>query len=939
MKDYKTTLNLPKTNFSMKGNLSKKEPFILKKWNDNNIYSLIKKQNIGKKKFFLNDGPPYANGNIHIGHAINKILKDIVIKFKTLSGFDTYYTPSWDCHGLPIEHKVEKTIKKENILITKKEFRIKCRNYAQSQVNNQKLEFIRLGVFGDWENSYLTMNFKNEANIARTLMKMFKYGYVYQDFKPVHWCINCKSALAEAEVEYHNKLSNSIIIKFKLAHNINFWNQIFKNDHNQDIHLVVWTTTPWTLPASQAIALNPNFKYQLIQTNNNLFIISEKSVPDTMNKMGIQKWKKIHIFLGKNISNLKVIHPFLNTTIPVILADHVTQELGTGIVHTAPEFGQDDYYACKKNNINFTPTIDKKGHFLNNIHPKLNNINIFKSIKIVIKLLNNNNALLHSEKLVHSYPYCWRHKTPIISRATQQWFININHNNLRNRCIKYIQEVKWIPHWSKNRMIEMIINRPDWCISRQRTWGVPIPIFIHRKTGKLHPDTIKLSQKIIQNIETNGIQAWFDITEKSFLGELFKQYKKVTDVIDVWFESGSIQLSNIYNKIQHQHNNISDLYIEGLDQHRGWFMSSLIISAAISNQTPYKKVITHGFVVDKNKKKMSKSIGNTVHPSEVINTLGSDILRLWTASTNYSKEMSISQETLIHISDYYRRIRNTARFLLANLHEFNPENDLINAKNMIILDKWAIGKALHIQKKIIKSYKNYNFHDVIKYLMNFCSLDMGTFYLEIIKDRQYTTQKNSIARRSCQTAMYLILTAFVKWITPILPFTSDELWEYIPGTNKNKFVFLELWSNQLFDLNHKDTMNHEYWNQLLIIKTEVNKALEHARQNKIIRKSLEAHMTLYVNETIKCNLKLLNKELKFLFITSKVEIKNFYEAPKDAFQSETITNFKTIIKKMNGIKCPRCWHIITKIKNNKNHEICKRCILNTIGPGELRQFL
>lgn len=607
MKNYKETLNLPYTDFPMRGHLLKKEPHILKIWNENDIYFLIKEKKSGNNKFFLQDGPPYANGHIHIGHAVNKILKDIIIKSKTLSGFDVYYTPSWDCHGLPIEHKIEKNINNQNNIITKKEFRIKCRNYAQMQVNNQKSEFVRLGIFGDWKNSYLTMNFKNEANIIRSLMKMIKKGYIYKDFKPVHWCTSCRSALAEAEVEYYEKMSISVLVKLQLTQKstISFLSLILNNTipvNIQKIYLTIWTTTPWTLPASQAITLHPDFEYQIVQIENYCLIISKTLVRKTMKKIGITTWKILKTISGTKFLTLKVYHPFLNITIPIILATHVTQELGTGAVHTAPEFGQDDYLACKKNNIHPTKTINGRGYFLQNIHPELNGINIFKSTSIIIKLLKENNTLLHNEKFVHSYPHCWRHKTPVISRATQQWFINIDHNDLRNRCIKYIQKVHWIPNWSKNRMIDMITCRPDWCISRQRTWGVPIPIFVHKKTGKLHPDTFIISEKILKKIEKYGIQAWFDIKIDSILGNESGQYNKIEDIIDVWFESGSMQLSNIY-KEEKQHNNISDLYIEGLDQHRGWFMSSLIISSAINYQAPYKTVITHSFVVDENKKK------------------------------------------------------------------------------------------------------------------------------------------------------------------------------------------------------------------------------------------------------------------------------------------------------------------------------------------------
>lgn len=937
MTNYKETLNLPKTKFSMKANLPKKELSILKKWNENKIYFLINQNKAHKKNFFLNDGPPYANGNIHIGHAVNKILKDIIIKYKSLSGYNIYYTPSWDCHGLPIEHQIEKKNKYVNQEFTKKNFRDECRKYALKQVNLQKSDFIRLGIFGDWENSYLTMNQKNEANIVKSLIKMVELGYIYKDFKPVHWCINCQSSLAEAEVEYQKKSSISIIIKLKLINKNIILKSFNINSLNKEIYLTIWTTTPWTIPACKAIAIHPNLQYQLIDIENCILIISQNLVHNTIKKIGIKQWKILYTISGEKLLNTKFLHPFLNIHIPTILGEHVTQNLGTGAVHTAPEFGHDDYYVCKKNNINFEKTIDGKGNFKKHIHPKLNGINIFNSIPIILELLKNNNSLLNNEKFIHNYPYCWRHKTPIISRATQQLFININHKNLRQRCIEYIQTVAWIPKWSKKKMIDMITCRPDWCISRQRIWGVPIPLFIHKKTGKFHPNTSKFSKKIIQNIENHGIQSWFDIDKKSLLGKNHSEYKKIEDVIDVWFESGSIKISNIYNKIK-QKNDISDICIEGLDQHRGWFMSSLIISTATNNQTPYKTVITHGFVVDEYRKKMSKSIGNTINPTDIVNTLGADILRLWTASTNYSKEMSISKNTLAHISDYYRRIRNTARFLLANLHEFNPKKNCIPSHKMIKIDKWAISQTLYIQKKIISCYKKYEFHEIVKYIMNFCSINMGSFYLEIIKDRQYTTKSNSISRRSCQTAMYLILNAFIKWIAPILSFTADEIWSHLPK-NKNDSVFLEKWSNDLFHISNLETMNDDYWNQLLTIKNEVNKALEEARKNKILGNSLDASIVLYVDNQTEYNLKLLENELKFLFIVSEVKIKKFKKSVHHTLSNNILKNFNIHIKKMHGNKCPRCWHIISTLKTAQNSELCTRCILNTIGPGEIRKFL
>ncbi|HXK00313.1 MAG TPA: isoleucine--tRNA ligase, partial [Buchnera sp. (in: enterobacteria)] len=833
MNNYKFTLNLPITPFSMKGNLSKKEPSTIKKWKNDNLYQLIRITKKGKKKFFLHDGPPYANGNIHLGHAVNKILKDIIIKSKNMSGFDAPYTPAWDCHGLPIEHKVEKIIGKPGEKVSYKEFRLYCRKYAEKQVKKQKKDFIRLGILGNWENSYLTMDFKNEANVIRSFSKIIKNGYIYKDFRPVHWCLNCSSSLAEAEVEYFNKKSDSIIFMLQTI-NVNLIKEIFNlNTTLKKYNILLWTTTPWSLPACRAITLHPDFDYQLIETKDNTIIIAKNLVKKTMQKIGILKWKIIGTVIGKKLEYLEFSHPFLNFNVPIILAQHVTEDIGTGAVHTAPDYGQDDYNVSKKYRIQLTNIIDSKGYFKKNIHPELNNLNIFQSNNTIIQILHKKKILLYKSNILHSYPHCWRHKTPIISKATPQWFFKIDHINLRKKSIKEIQNVTWVPNWGKTRMESMIANRPDWCISRQRTWGIPITLFIHKKTGDLHPNTIFLIEKIAKKIELEGIQIWWDLK----LTDLIEtnnadQYKKILDVLDVWFESGSIQISKIYtdDKII---NNQANLYLEGSDQYRGWFMSSLILSMAISEKSPYHEIVTHGFTVDDNKRKMSKSIGNTISPISIVETLGADILRLWVASTDYSKDMFISREILQQSSDYYRKIRNTARFLLANLNKFNPKKDFINFENMIHLDQWAVSKTLETQKNIIYLYNNYKFHELIKTLIHFCSIEMSSFYLDIIKDRLYTTKYKSHSRKSGQTAIYLILQAFIRWIAPILSFTADEIWQYLPGKH-NKYVFTEEWFSNLFDLDDNQLFNHQYWNELIMIKNEVNHVLEQARLNKKI---------------------------------------------------------------------------------------------------------
>lgn len=940
MNDYKKTLNLPRTMFSMRGDLLKKEPKILKNWYENNLYQLIRKKNKHKKIFFLHDGPPYANGNIHIGHAVNKILKDIIIKSKNMSGFDAPYIPSWDCHGLPIEQKVEETSKLSQKKVSTLDFQKKCREYAQNQVEKQKKDFIRLGVIGDWENAHLTMNFKNEANIIRTLSKIIKKKYLYRDFKPIYWCLQCTSSLSDAEIEYSKKKSDSIIVGFKSV-NREIIKRLFhcQNLNTKAIYLLVWTTTPWTLPSSKAISIHPNFEYQLIETKNWNLIIAKELVQNVLNILKVKEWTEINCIQGKLLENIKFLHPFFeNVNVPIILGKHVTLESGTGAVHTAPDHGIDDYIISQKYNIKTSNLVDFKGDYISDIHPKLNGLNVLKCNSIIIELLIKNNTLFHHAFLTHSYPHCWRHKSPVIYRATPQWFIKIDQKKLRYKLLKETKRVRWVPEWGESRMMEMIKKRPDWCISRQRKWGVPMSIFIHKKTGKIHPNTVFLMEQVAKKVELKGIQAWWNITLKEILGQEDESYEKILDVLDVWFDSGNTHTSIEYENKKNTKKN-ADMYLEGSDQHRGWFMSSLIISTLIHEKAPYSEVLTHGFVVDGNGQKMSKSIGNTISPNDIVNTLGADILRLWVASSNYSNDLSISNEILKNSSDIYRRIRNTARFMLANIYDFNPKEDIVLKDNMILLDQWAIGQTKIVQEEIIKYYNNYNFHAVVKRLMYFCSIEMGSFYLDIIKDRQYTLKFNSQERRSSQTAMYYIINSLVRWIAPILSFTADELWSYLPENN-SQYVFMEEWFEKLFDLNQDKLFNHQFWDQIIQIKHEINKFLEEEIKNKTINNSLEASIVLYVSPELLGKLEILGQEIKFIFLTSHVTVKLYNNAPKNVKKSANLRHLKVFIEKFNGEKCPRCWHYFTPTKNHvKNSGICNRCILNTIGNGEKRIFI
>ncbi|QJC35964.1 isoleucine--tRNA ligase [Enterobacteriaceae endosymbiont of Donacia cincticornis] len=925
----KFRLNLPKTKFPMKANLVTNELIILKQWEKDNLYkNILNQKKQKKKKFILHDGPPYANGNIHIGHAFNKILKDIILKSKNMDGYYTLFIPGWDCHGLPIEQKVEKILKNKNKNVSKKQFRIECRKYALKQISKQKKDFIRLGILADWLHPYLTMDFKTEANIVRTLGSIIKNNYVYKGEKPVYWCIKCISSLAEAEVDYVKKKTLTCYVKFTIASNDFFKKTLnLKIKNNNNISFLIWTTTPWSIPANQAIVINPRIYYQLIKINDDIIIIAKNLVNIIMNKTKIINWKILGEIKGENFKNLLIYNPFNNNISHLIINNYASEKSGTGIVHIAPNHGLDDYNICYQHNIKLMKNIiNKKGFFIKGIHPKLNNINVFYSEKIILDILKKKGSLFLVDDYIHKYPYCWRHKIPIIYISTPQWFISINQN-FKQKIKQSIKKVKWIPDWGYKRMSIMLDKRPDWCISRQRLWGIPIPLFIHKKTQKIHNNSLEFIEKIACIIEKKGIQAWWDLDIKKFLGNDYIYYEKVTDTLDVWFDSGSTY-NSIINQIKEFKNNIIDMYLEGTDQYRGWFISSLIISLIIHHRPPYKTVISHGFTVDSKGKKMSKSLGNIIKPQDIITNLGSDILRLWVASTDYSDEINISNDILKRITEIYRRIRNTVRFLLSNLYDFNPDKNMIKPIKMIILDKWIINKTKIVQNKIIKYYKIYNIQNVVKEVIQFCSIDLGSLYFDIIKDRQYTFKKCSIERLSCQTALYMILESLVRWITPILSFTAHEIWNYIPGL-RNKYIFIEEWYSNLFYFSSKDIMNDQYWNNIFIFKNEINKIIEYARNKKIIKTSLEVDIIVFVTKNIYNKLLLLGSELRFLLLVSNITI--FLEKTK--IKNRLVQKFK--ITKSKYIKCQRCWYYSKYITN----DICERCQLNIKGNGEKRLFI
>ncbi|MDH2067992.1 isoleucine--tRNA ligase [Pantoea sp. GD03673] len=937
MSDYKSTLNLPETGFPMRGDLAKREPGMLQRWYADNLYGIIREAKKGKKTFILHDGPPYANGSIHIGHSVNKILKDIIVKSKGMAGYDSPYVPGWDCHGLPIEHKVEQMIGKPGEKVTAAEFRAACRKYAAEQVEGQKADFIRLGVLGDWDRPYLTMDFGTEANIIRALGKIIGNGHLHKGAKPVHWCLDCRSALAEAEVEYYDKTSPSIDVMFN-AIDADAVRQAFGVAQvTGPISLVIWTTTPWTLPANRAISLHPEFEYQLIQIEGRALILAKELVGSVMKRAGVSEWQVLGECKGAALELQKFQHPFLALESLVVLGEHVTLEAGTGAVHTAPGHGPDDYVIGQKYGIETANPVGPDGSYLPGTYPTLDGVNVFKANDMIVELLKEKGALLHVEKLLHSYPHCWRHKTPIIFRATPQWFISMDQKGLRAQSLKEIKGVQWIPDWGQARIESMVANRPDWCISRQRTWGVPMALFVHKESETLHPDTLALMEKVAQRVEQEGIQAWWDLDPRELMGDDADHYVKVPDTLDVWFDSGSTS-SSVVDARPEFGGHAPDLYLEGSDQHRGWFMSSLMISTAMKGKAPYRQVLTHGFTVDGQGRKMSKSIGNTVAPQDVMNKLGADILRLWVASTDYSGEMAVSDEILKRSADAYRRIRNTARFLLANLSGFNPATDLVKPEEMVVVDRWAVGRAQAAQADIVASYENYDFHEVIQRLMQFCSIEMGSFYLDIIKDRQYTAKGDSLARRSCQTALWHIVEALVRWMAPIMSFTADEIWGYLPG-ERAQYVFTEEWYQGLFGLAEDEALNDAYWAELLKVRGEVNKVIEQARADKRIGGALEATVTLYADPELAAKLQALGNELRFVLLTSGARVADYALANDEAQQSELLKGLKIALHKAEGEKCQRCWHYTTDVGQNPEHaEVCGRCYTNVAGDGEQREF-
>lgn len=938
--DYKNTLNLPNTDFPMKANLSQREPEILSKWDTINLYEKIQVKNKGKKSFILADGPPFANGAIHIGHAVNKILKDFIIKSKILSGYDAPYAPGWDCHGLPIELNVEKQVGKPGVKIDAKAFRNKCREYVLKQIDLQRDAFIRLGVLGDWFKPYLTMAPKYEADIVRSLAKIIENGHLHKGYKPVHWCIDCSSALAEAEVEYQEKTSPSIDVAFPLLGE-RIENLFVKLSYEEarSVSIVIWTTTPWTLPANEAIALNPDFTYVILSLKEHptYYLIAKELVDSFTKRLSVEEYKIIDECKGEELEGLLAQHPFYEKKVPIILGEHVTLETGTGCVHTAPAHGQEDYLISKKYHLPLENPVASDGCYTPST-PLFAGLHVSKANGPIIELLKEKNHLVHESKIQHSYPHCWRHKTPLIFRATQQWFISMDQAGLREETLKAIQKVQWIPNWGQNRIEKMIADRPDWCVSRQRTWGVPMAMITHKETGEPHPDTPALMEMVAKKMESDGLDAWYDMPLDALLKEGVHEYEKITDTLDVWFDSGVSHYSVLEKRSELSFP--ANLYLEGSDQHRGWFQSSLLTSMAMNNNAPYAQVLTHGFTVDAHGRKMSKSLGNVIAPDKVVSTLGADILRLWVATTDYRSEIVVSDEILKRTSDIYRRIRNTARFLLANLNGFEPTEQLVPFDQMLALDCYIVEKAQRIQNEIIKDFDEYQFHLVYQKIHHYCAIDLGSFYLDIIKDRQYTGRKDGLPRLSAQTALYHIAECLVRWMAPILSFTAEELWQYIPGAREDS-VFLSEWYNKLPAKKHtSDKMDEAFWQQILSVRDEVNKVLEEARSQEIIGSGLEAEIDLYCEPTLYTVMTELKDELRFVLITSRatvhlLEPKNISPNAKET----AIEGLWLDVNKSEHVKCVRCWHRRADVNQNTQYpEICGRCVENVAGQGEERHY-
>ncbi|MCX7554639.1 isoleucine--tRNA ligase [Marinicella sp. S1101] len=915
----------------MKASLATKEPQWIKQWNKDGLYDALQKHHENSEPFILHDGPPYANGAIHIGHAVNKILKDIIVKSKMLSGYRAPYVPGWDCHGLPIEVQVEKKVGKVGKKVDAKTFRQKCRDYAENQVNIQKQDFIRLGVLGDWERPYLTKSFDYEANMIRALAEIAANDHIEKGVKPVNWCFDCGSALAEAEIEYQDKTSPAIDVAFNFVDGEAVSQKFAVQKASKSIALPIWTTTPWTIPANQAVSLHPELKYALVTGHpTHDLVIAAEMVDAVMARLEVDDHEVLAEVSGQDLELLQLKHPLYDKQVPVIMGEHVNTEAGTGAVHTAPGHGVDDFNVGKTYDLEVYNPVDSDGVYLPDTELFAGQ-HVWQANKTVTEALSEAGQLLHHENIRHSYPHCWRHKTPTAFRTTPQWFISMDKQGLRQGALAEIKQVEWIPEWGEERIYKMIENRPEWCISRQRTWGVPITLYVHKQSGELHPDTPQIMAQVADLVEQKGLDIWYDLDDADLIGGDVEDYEKVTDVLDVWFDSGVTHYCVLKQNPALQEP--ADLYLEGSDQHRGWFHSSLLTGVAINQRAPYKQVLTHGFVVDKDGKKMSKSMGNVISPKDVVNTLGADILRLWVSSADYRGEMTISDEILNRAADGYRRIRNTARFMLGNLNEFTA-NDLLPLDQCAEIDLWAIDKAQQLQQEVIQYYDAYQLHLVYQKVHHFCSQDMGAFYLDVIKDRLYTCHEESAARKSAQTAMFHILSALQRLIAPILTFTADEIRQ---SRKQDEHILFARWY-EFPEVPFNDQANK--WQRIAGIRQAVSKQLEILRVAGQIGSSLDAEVKLFLPDDLYQQLSAMNAEMRFILITSEAIILPWDErGDAEVIELPEVGSIALAVSVADGEKCERCWHIRTDVGINENHPtICGRCVENVDGHGEVRHF-
>ena len=937
--DYKTTINLPNTDFPMKADLARREPEFVEAWQRNDIYGKLRQKFAGRPKFVLLDGPPYANGVIHIGHAVNKILKDIIVKSHSLDGYDSPYVPGWDCHGLPIEQQVEKKHGRVGQKLDANAFRKACREFATSQVEAQRVDFQRLGVIGDWNNPYLTMAARYEAEQLRAFAAIIRRGHLVRGFKPVHWCLDCRSSLAEAEVEYEEHTSPSVDVRFRIVDPLDAARRFkLTSSDLAGASIAIWTTTPWTLPANQAVSLHPMLDYVLVEfarpSGVEQIVVAEGLATAVASRIGATASRVLATTNGAALEGLRLEHPFYEREVPVILGGHVTLETGTGAVHTAPGHGADDYEMGRQYGLPIDNPVGPDGRFVAGT-PLFEGQSVFAANAAIIDTLQSAGRLIHHEPYLHSYPHCWRHKTPVIFRATPQWFLSMEKAGLRRDALAGIRKVSWVPDWGEQRITSMIETRPDWCISRQRAWGVPLAMFVHKETGEPHPQTPELLERVAKLVEEGGIEAWFALNPRQLLGDESLVYEKCDDVMDVWLDSGVV-----HHCLPALRPDVIpfpvDVYLEGSDQHRGWFHSSLLASVAGRGVPPYRQVVTHGFAVDDKGRKMSKSLGNVVAPQKVMSTLGADVLRLWVAATDYSAEMNVSDEILKRMSDSYRRMRNTLRFLLGNLAGFDPARDALPVERMLEIDRWTLIRAAALQADVIKTYRSYDFHLVYQKVHGFCVIELGAFWLDILKDRLYTMPAASPARRSAQTAMYHVAEAMVRWLAPILSFTAEEIWKYLPGARDESVLLATWWS-----LPEVQASTEIDWDAVIALKTDVSRELEQLRAAGKLGAPLEAGVDVYLDEVQHRRMAAIGDELRFVLITSSARLLSAAERPADAVLATAVakTGAWITVGVQDAPKCARCWHRRADVGVDPRHpEICGRCVGNLNGPGETRRY-